>query len=107
WTQKNIVAILAMLVIGMGVAGIFSVESIPFWLVSGLLSGVVLIIVYILGFRYHLSFIPFASLAVIWLSVIKEMVFNAYPGVIVGAVVAINLVGILAVYWFLRLNAGR
>ena len=107
WTQKNIVAILAMLVIGMGVAGIFSVESIPFWLVSGLLSGVVLIILYMLGFRYHLSFIPFASLAVIWLSVIKEMVFNAYPGVIVGAVVAINLVGILAVYWFLRLNAGR
>nr|NIO87757.1 hypothetical protein [Candidatus Aminicenantes bacterium]NIQ73536.1 hypothetical protein [Candidatus Aminicenantes bacterium]NIT29627.1 hypothetical protein [Candidatus Aminicenantes bacterium] len=107
WTQKNIPAILVMLVFGLGVAGLYSVESIPFWLVSGLLSGAVLIIVYILGFRYHLAFIPLASLAVIWLSIIRDMVFNAYPGVIVGAVVAINLVGILAVYWFLRLNTGR
>lgn len=107
WSKKYLSAVVMMLVLGLGIVGIYSIESIPFWLVSGLVSGIVLIIVYILGFRYQLLFIPFASLAVIWLNIVRDMVFNAYTGVILGGGLAICLVGILAIYWFWRLNTGK
>jgi hypothetical protein len=70
------------------------------WLLEGVLIGTLLLLAYRHVFRFHLATIPLVVATVSIFGLIREIVFNAYPAAIPGAVLGITLISLLSYYWF-------
>ena len=103
WTQrKAIFAIVLVLLVLIATGN--SIDSLSFWLISGLISGIIYLLAYLFVFRFHLALIPLALGAGTILDAMKQGIMNSYPTAIPGAVLAIILIGIISVYWYRQLS---
>jgi membrane protease YdiL (CAAX protease family) len=103
WTQKKIFAAVLLLLLGLITSATESILSIPFWLLSGLVMGIVYILIYLFIFRCQLALIPIAFAVIVMLGELKQGVMNAFPTALPGAILAMIIVGAFSFYWYRKL----
>jgi membrane protease YdiL (CAAX protease family) len=103
WSQRKALFSALFIVLGLIFAGARSVETIPFWLASGLVMGVILLGAYLFVFRFHLALVPLAMGVMTVLGVLKQGIYQSIPAALPGALIAIALIGLFAFYWFKKL----
>ncbi|KPJ53166.1 hypothetical protein AMJ39_05635 [candidate division TA06 bacterium DG_24] len=103
WSRRRIPFAIVLIFAALVMAG-RSADSVPFWLVSGIVSGVVLLFLYVLIFRFQLALVPLAMASVAILGMLRQGIVNAHPAAIPGAILAILLTIALSVYWYRRLS---
>ncbi len=103
WTRKQVLFSALVVLLGVIFAGARSVETLPFWLVSGLATGVVLLLAYIFVLRFNLALVPAAVATMIILSELKQGMAQPVPAAFPGAIIAIILTALLAFYWLKKL----
>jgi hypothetical protein len=90
--------------LGLIITGARSVETLPFWLLSGLLAGIFLLAAYVFVLRFNLALVPLAVALVTILNELKQGIAQPFPAALPGALIAIILSGLFAFYWFKRLQ---
>jgi membrane protease YdiL (CAAX protease family) len=104
WTLKKIpFAIVILLLVLMADSRAAGNYSVSFWLVSGVLNSLVIILLYIYILRFHLALIPIVFGASSILEQARQGALLAYPGAAAGALISIVLVGLLSIYWHKKL----
>jgi hypothetical protein len=89
--------------VGLIIAGARSVETLPFWLLSGLAMGFILLLAYIFVLRFHLALVPLAAGVITILAALKQGIYQAVPAALPGVLIAMVLIDIVAFYWFKQL----
>jgi hypothetical protein len=103
WTRRRALYSILLVILGFALAGAEGADSVGLWLGAGLVTGLLLWASWVLVLRFQLALIPIAAAAIAILGILRESVIGAYPGALVGGVVAVILVALLAVHWFGRL----
>jgi membrane protease YdiL (CAAX protease family) len=99
WTHRKGLVSILLLLVGLVVAGMQSVESLAAWLGAGLLVGVGMWAAYVWVLRFNLSLVPVAGGAFAASEAVTRGLEAAYPGALAGSVVAVVLVGVMAIFW--------
>ncbi|MCF7884852.1 MAG: CPBP family intramembrane metalloprotease [Candidatus Marinimicrobia bacterium] len=102
WTKRRLLFAFIILVVILVVKGL-NLETIPFWIISGLVVGVIYLVIYIVFVRYRLDLIPLIVGGSTILHIMQQLVFNAYPTAIIGNLIAILLITLIAIYWSKKL----
>jgi hypothetical protein len=105
WQRKQAGTAALLVLLGLVVTGSEGVESIPMWLLEGLLTGLVLLAVWVLALRHHPALVPLVTAAGTVLGALRAAVIGAYPGATAGSLISIVLVLGFSVWWFKRLTA--
>jgi hypothetical protein len=93
---------LLLIVVGLAAAGSGSIETIPSWLAIGLVTGIILMLAYLLVFRHQpMLVIPAAATAVAF-SVLRDGIQRPYPTAVAGSIAAAVLIAVVAWVWYRR-----
>ena len=84
------------LILGLSLAGLQEIESIKYWVFSGLFSGLLMWGSYVLVFRFGLLSLAFSVGTVIVLGAIKQAVYHPFPHAVLAGLVQIITVGVLS-----------
>ncbi|MDZ7292926.1 MAG: CPBP family intramembrane metalloprotease [candidate division KSB1 bacterium] len=103
WSRKRVLFSILVILLGLVFTGSRSVETLPFWLISGLLTGVVLLLAHVFVLRNNLALVPVAVSAMIVLSEVKQGLAQPVPAALPGAMIGIILTVLFAVYWHKKL----
>lgn len=103
WTRRKIIFAVLIVLMGFLFSGNLT-DSILFFLISGLISGIIYLLAFVFVFRFNLALIPLVAGAGAILDASKQGIMNAYPTAVPGAVLAIILIGVISVYWYRQLN---
>ncbi|MFH1762392.1 MAG: hypothetical protein ABIA63_14940, partial [bacterium] len=98
-TGNKILFSLLLILLGIISVGIKNIDSLYFWLITGAVFGITLLLLYNTVLKINLSVIPCAAGSFLILDQIKQVIFNAYPAVIPGVVITIIIIMILSFYW--------
>jgi hypothetical protein len=104
WTRRKWLFVTLLLLIGLTTAGVDGIDQVTSWFFQGLLMGIVYLMSYLLIFRFNMSLIPLTSGMITIMVELRQGMFDAYPGSIPGATLAIILIASLSYYWFLQLS---
>jgi hypothetical protein len=104
WQQRKAGTALLLVLLGLVVTGSEGVEGIPQWLVEGLLTGLVLLGVWVLALRHHPVLVPLVTAAGTVLGALRSALIGAYPGATAGSLIGAVLVLGASVWWFKRLT---
>lgn len=98
WTKRKMLFGILLVLFGLILTGTRSVESIPSWLIGGLILGLLFLVAYIFILRYQLQLIPIAVGVLLILTTIKQGIYGAFPNAMLAASIgAIFTVGLI---WF-------
>ena len=86
------------------VTGSEGVESLLLWTLEGGLTGLVLLVVWVLVLRHHPALVPLATATGAVLGTLREAVVGAYPGASAGSVIGALLMIVISVWWLRRLT---
>ncbi|MFQ5864958.1 MAG: CPBP family intramembrane glutamic endopeptidase [bacterium] len=104
WSQRQGLFSIVLISSGLILTGVTGVTDVPYWLLSGFISGAIMLLAYQFVLRFHLVLIPLAVGTFAMLSVIKQGVLKAYPDAIPGAFLAIIFIGLISFCWFRKLD---
>jgi hypothetical protein len=104
WHRRQPLAAVFVVVFGLVVTGGDGVESLPLWMLEGMLTGLVLLAVWVFVIRHHPALLPLITAAGVALGAIRAAVVGAYPGVSVGSVIGAVAVVASSWWWFHRLT---
>jgi hypothetical protein len=104
WRRRQPAAAVLVLLFGLVVTGSQGVESVPLWILEGVLTGLVLLGVWTLVIRHHAALVPLITAAGVTLGAIRETVVGAYPGASFGSFIGAVSVIAVSVWWFKRLT---
>jgi hypothetical protein len=107
WTKKQALFSALLILLGLFIAGSRSVETLPIWLLSGLLAGAALLAAYVFVLRFNLGLVPLAVALVTVLGELKQGIAQPIPAALPGALIAMVLAGFFAFYWFKQLQQER
>jgi membrane protease YdiL (CAAX protease family) len=107
WTRLQSVFAVAWLLIGIVFVGSAGIETVSSWLISGILAGAILLVVYYFVFRFDLALVPMTIAVLSIFSQVKHIALDAYPAAFSSALLAIVLLGLTAFFWNKRLAAGQ
>ncbi len=99
WTHKKGVYSVLLVLMGVVLAGTGGIDSILFWLASGFITGVVLLLLFIYMIRFEWGLVPLAVGALSILSQIKIVLLDAHPASVPGGIVATLLLMCVAAFW--------
>jgi hypothetical protein len=102
---RQALAGILLLASGLVLTGAGGVQSLGVWLATGLATGVVLWLSYVLVLCRQPALVPIAVGAMAILSLVRGAWLAAYPGAPVGAALAVVALGGLSVWWSSRLEA--
>jgi hypothetical protein len=102
WRRRQPVAAVFLVLFGLIVTGSEGVESLPLWMVEGILTGLVLLAVWVLVLRHHPALVPIVTATGAVLGALREAVVGAFPGATVGSVIGAATVVAAAMWWFRR-----
>jgi hypothetical protein len=105
WHRLRGLASALILVFGVVLVGSKNIESVPLWMLEGVLTGIVLWLVWVLVVRRQPAMVPLVTAAGAALDAIRSAVLGAYPGARAGSLVGAVLIVTLAIWWFSRLSA--
>ncbi len=105
--QRRFAAGSAILVgLGLVVAGSDGVETVPLWFAEGVLTGLVLLAVWVLALRHQPALVPLVTATGTVLGAVHDAVVGAFPGATAGSLIGAVLVVAAAVWWHGRLASG-
>lgn len=102
WTKRKALFSVLFILLILIISG-SSINSLASWLISGLLMGIVYLLLYQYVFRFRLALIPLTFGTVMILGELKQGILNAYPAAIPAAVISIILIGLFSIYWYKKL----
>jgi hypothetical protein len=105
WRRRQLVTSALLIGLGVVMTGSEGVESVPQWLLEGVLTGLVVLAVWVLVLRHHPALTPLVTAAGAVLATLRSALIGAYPGVTAGSVIGALLVLVAAVWWYGRLTA--
>jgi len=79
-----------------------NLESYSIWIVSGLISGLILLLAYIFILRYHFNWIPVIAAVFVICGIVKAIILGAIPSALSGGMLSIVLVAVLSWWWFTK-----
>jgi len=79
-----------------------SLDNYIFWIVSGLLTGLILLGLYILFIRYHFEWIPLIAAVSVILGIVRNILLGAVPSALGGGILGIIIIGLFAWWWYDR-----
>jgi len=100
WTRRKALFSIGLVFLGWVSVVDKAIQGIPFFLIAGLITGIFILLVYLLVLRYNLALIPLMAGAGLILDQIEEAVHQAYPGAVAAAVLSIVLIGYVSLYWY-------
>ena len=100
WTRRKILFSVALVLLGLISNADLAINGISFWLISGLIAGVIILLAYRFVVRFHLSSIPLIVGAMTILNGVQQGMLQAYPGALVGSLLGIILIGYISGYWY-------
>ena len=104
WRRRQGLFSAVLVSLGLVLAGSDGVESIPLWLLRGLVTGLVLWLVWALVLRHHPALVPLVTATGAVLATLRDAVLGAFPGAMAGSLIGAVLVPVLALWWFRRLG---
>ncbi|NQV17533.1 MAG: CPBP family intramembrane metalloprotease [Armatimonadetes bacterium] len=104
WTQKKFIGILLPILIGIFFIGgkslkIFTGANIAFWLINGILTGILLIFIYRNYARFSFSSIPVLMSVIYLFKILKNGLYFAYPAALPGSIVGIIIIVVFGIFW--------
>ncbi len=105
WNRRRGLTVGLLIALGLVVTGGEGFESVSLWLLEGVLTGVVLLAIWVVALRHHPALVPLVTAAGATLAAIRAAILGAYPGATAGSVIGAVLVVALAIFWFDRLGA--
>jgi len=105
WRRLQGIASGVILVFGVVLVGSRGIETVPLWLLEGLLTGIVLWLVWVLVVRRQPALVPLVTAAGAALGAIRSAALGAFPGARAGSLIGAVLIVTLAMWWFSRLSA--
>ncbi len=99
WGKRKIPGVMILMIFGLVVAGMGNVETIPSWLITGLLMGLFFLCSYSLVLRFNLWIIPIALCTAGILSLLRLGWQQPYAAAIVHNLAAAAVLGLLAWCW--------
>ncbi|MCD4750163.1 MAG: CPBP family intramembrane metalloprotease [Thermoanaerobaculales bacterium] len=100
WRQRRALVSTMLTLLGLVMVGRDGVESVPLWLVGGLITGLVLLVVWVLVLRHHPALVPLVTAGAAILATLREAFQAAYPGALTGSLVGAAIILALAIWWF-------
>lgn len=97
--RRIILGIIICLLLGITLTGAAPIQTIPWWIISGLARGLLLYILYIYFFRFERTRIIWATATISIGPIIQQAFFNAWDGVLFGTVLASILITVIALIW--------
>jgi hypothetical protein len=88
------------ILVGLGLAGAGSIETIPSWLILGATTGLALLLAYKLVFRHQPELLVIAIATLTILSAIRDGFQRMYPAALAGAFAAAVLTAVVSWLWF-------
>lgn len=82
-------------------------ENYVYWIVSGILVGLILLLVYILFLRYHFNWIPLIAAVFVISGITKEILMNTIPSVLTGGILGILLIAGISWWWFSKFQTNE
>ncbi|MDX2438369.1 MAG: hypothetical protein QNL88_15155, partial [Acidobacteriota bacterium] len=107
WQRRFAAGSAILIGLGLVVAGSGGVETVPLWLVEGVITGLVLLAVWVLVLRHQPALVPLVTATGTVLGAINDTVVGAFPGATAGSLIGAVLVVAAAVWWYGRLAADR
>ncbi|MBI2774535.1 CPBP family intramembrane metalloprotease [Candidatus Dependentiae bacterium] len=98
WKQRSLAGLILIVLLIFCINGL-SIESIGTWLLPSLLVGGATAALYYVIIRHIRNSIPIITGTITILAIAQQAAFHAYPGVLLGAALAILLIGMLAYWW--------
>ncbi|MFV2071866.1 MAG: lysostaphin resistance A-like protein [Thermoanaerobaculales bacterium] len=105
WRRRRALVSAMLVFFGLVMVGGDGVESVPLWMAEGLITGLVLLAVWILVLRHHPALVPLATAGAAILATLRVAFQAAYPGALPGSLVGAAMVLVLAIWWFKLLGA--
>jgi hypothetical protein len=103
WTSRRGLALAGLVVLGLFTGG-GSARDLWAFAGTGLVTGVLLAVVYVLALRVDVSIVPAAVGTMLALSIVREGLYRAYPGALAGAALGVPLVLLMAWWWTLEVR---
>ncbi|MCK4630328.1 MAG: hypothetical protein KAT40_02735, partial [Bacteroidales bacterium] len=80
-----------------------SLDNYIFWIVSGLLTGLILLGLYILFIRYHFEWIPVIAAVFVILGIVRNILIDPIPSALSGGILGVFIIGLFAWWWYDRM----
>lgn len=104
WQKNTLFFGLFFVVFGLTLTTLPTLSALPLWLACGIIKGIFLLLLYRYSIRYDSSLIPLATGSFIITKIIRQGIFNAYPGAALGAIIRACIVTLLSYLWFKHMN---
>ncbi len=95
------VAGVSCVIMSLTMTGMQSLETVPYWIISSIVLGIIMVAVWYFMLRFAYATVPLAIAISFSLSIAQQMVFNLLPHVWLTGLLAILTILGLAVYWFI------
>jgi hypothetical protein len=100
WRKRKVLFAPLFLFAGLIFTGWSSIETIPFWLLSGLVTGIFLQVSYIFVFRFYPALLPIAIAVPVVLDQFRQAISKTYPVVFSGAFATVLILSIAVFYLY-------
>jgi len=105
FTRRQLLGLGLLLLAGVILIGGAGISDVSTWLLSGLATGLVLCLAYVLAVRQQPALLPFAVATLLGLSVLREGILAAYPSASLAAAIGLVALAGAASWWSGRLEA--
>lgn len=102
YTIRKSVSVFAFLILGLALTS-SSAGSPVFWIVSGLLTGGLMLGAYLVFIRYHFEWLPWSFGLFTVFAAIRAAVSAPYPGAVAGSILSAVACAVFFYYWYRRL----
>jgi hypothetical protein len=107
WTRRRWLVGPLLVVVGGALTNTASPLELGIWMAFALVSGGLFWAAYVVVLRHDIRTLPVAAAVIAATATVRDGWARAYPGALVGAIVAIAIVSIAAYGWFRALTAVR
>jgi hypothetical protein len=107
WTRRRPLGILMLTVVGFAAGGVPPGVSAGGWIVPGIITAAALAVAYITLLRFDPTMVPLALGTMGAIVAISQGAQRAYPGALIGSIIAAPLVAAVGWWWFRALRQAR
>jgi len=86
------------------ISGIYTIESIPFWMTSSTILGVVTLITYNFIIKFDYSILPLIIGGYTITNCLQQALFTAYSYSFISNIISSFIILLLSIVWFMKLN---
>ena len=104
WKKHHALFYVIAMLVGISMIQLPAITSLPLWIITGAVIGLITIGLYQAIIRYDYSLIPLATGSFIILNILQQGIFNAYPGALLAAGLSMGTIIIVMLFWYQCMN---